>query len=44
LGPPWALSLENRVLPVAVYYRTNLTMRQLAALFGISAGMGCRTV
>lgn len=35
-GRPWALRLEDRVLLVAMYYRTNLTMRQLAPLFGIS--------
>lgn len=33
---PWALSLEDRVLLVAVYWRTNLTLRQLAPLFGVS--------
>ena len=26
LGRPWALTLEERVLLVAVYYRTNLTI------------------
>lgn len=35
-GRPWCLPLADRVLLVAVYYRTNLTMRQLAPLFGIS--------
>jgi hypothetical protein len=35
-GRPWALDLANRVLLVAVYWRTNLTMRQLGPLFGIS--------
>jgi transposase len=30
------LSLADRVLLVAVYYRTNLTYRQIALLFGIS--------
>lgn len=43
-GRPWALTLEERVLLVAVYYRTNLTMRQLGALMGVSAGTVCRTV
>lgn len=38
LGRPWALTLEERVLLVAVSYRTNLTMRQLGALFGVCAG------
>lgn len=35
-GRPWALTLADRVLLVAVYCRTDLTMRQLALLFGIS--------
>ena len=35
-GRPWSLSLEDRVLLVTAYWRTNLTMRQLAPLFGIS--------
>ncbi|WP_327277425.1 transposase [Streptomyces sp. NBC_01224] len=35
-GRPWKLSLEDRVLLVATYWRTNLTMRQLALLFGVS--------
>ncbi|MFG1924349.1 transposase [Cryptosporangium sp. NPDC048952] len=34
-GRPWCLPLADRVLLVAVYYRTNLTMRQVAPLFGI---------
>nr|WSS73271.1 transposase [Streptomyces sp. NBC_01175] len=36
LGRPWSLPLEDRVLLVAAYWRTNLTMRQLALPFGIS--------
>lgn len=32
---PWSLPLADRVLMVAVYYRTNLTMRQLGPLFGV---------
>ncbi|MGX1135764.1 hypothetical protein RKD49_007954, partial [Streptomyces glaucescens] len=32
-GRPWCLPLADRVVPVAVYCRTNLTMRQLAPLF-----------
>ncbi|GAA2746125.1 transposase [Kitasatospora cinereorecta] len=43
-GRPWCLPLEERVLLVAVYYRTNLTMRQLAPLFGISTATVCRVV
>lgn len=35
-GRPWALDLPDRVLLVAAYWRTNLTMRQLGHLFGIS--------
>lgn len=34
-GRQWSLDLADRVLLVATYYRTNLTMRQLAPLFGI---------
>lgn len=33
---PWGLSFEDRVLLVATYWRTNLTMRHLAAVFGVS--------
>lgn len=35
-GRPWGLPLEVRALLVAAYWRTNLTMRQLAPLFGVS--------
>ncbi|MEU2058010.1 helix-turn-helix domain-containing protein [Streptomyces bungoensis] len=35
-GRPWSLQLEDRVLLVAAYRRTNLTLRRLAPLFGIS--------
>ena len=35
-GRQWALDLADRVLLVAAYWRTNLTMRQLGPLFGIS--------
>ena len=35
-GRPWGLLLEDRVLLVVAYWRMNLTMRQLAPLFGIS--------
>nr|WP_233361859.1 transposase family protein [Streptomyces sp. GMR22] len=44
LGRPWRLPLADRVLLVAVYYRTNLTMRQLAPLFGISPATVCRVI
>jgi hypothetical protein len=32
------------VLVVAVYYRTNLTMRQLGPLFGVSSSTVCRVI
>lgn len=35
-GRPWSPGLEDRVLLVTAYWRTNLTLRQLAPLFGIS--------
>ncbi len=35
-GRPWRLSLEDRVLLVATYWRTNLTLRQVAPRFGVS--------
>jgi hypothetical protein len=38
------LSLADRVLPVAVHYRTNLTFRQVALLFGISKSAAGRVV
>lgn len=43
-GRPWRLPLAERVLLVAVYYRTNLTMRQLAPLFGVSPATVCRVI
>ncbi|WP_037601771.1 IS5/IS1182 family transposase [Streptacidiphilus rugosus] len=43
-GRPWSLSLEDRVLLVAAYWRTNLTLRQLAPLFGISKSAADRIV
>ncbi|MCM2424791.1 transposase family protein [Streptomyces sp. RKAG337] len=44
IGRPWCLPLGERVLLVAVYYRTNLTMRQLAPLFGVSPATVCRVI
>ncbi|MEU2874536.1 transposase family protein [Streptomyces olivoreticuli] len=44
VGRPWALPLAERVLLVAVYYRTNLTMRQVAVLFGVSTAGVCRVI
>ncbi|WP_435643027.1 transposase [Streptomyces sp. H49] len=43
-GRPWSLPLGERVLMVAVYYRTNLTMRQLGPLFGVSSSTVCRVI
>ncbi|GHC76950.1 hypothetical protein GCM10010349_57220 [Streptomyces flavofungini] len=44
LGRPWSLPLAELVLVVAVYYRTNLTMRQLGPLFGVSSSTVCRVI
>lgn len=41
---PWPLPLEDRVLLVAAYWRTNLTLRQLAPLFGISTSSADRII
>jgi hypothetical protein len=43
-GRPWGLPLEDRVLLVAAYWRTNLTLRQLAPLFGISKSAADRII
>jgi hypothetical protein len=43
-GRPWKLAFEDRVLLVAAYWRTNLTMRQLAALFGTSKSAADRII
>ncbi|MFF4181006.1 transposase [Streptomyces sp. NPDC001750] len=43
-GRPWSLPLEDRVLLVAAYWRTNLTLRQLAPLFGVSKSAADRIV
>lgn len=43
-GRPWGLPLEDRVLLVTAYWRTNLTLRQLAPLFGISKSAADRVV
>ncbi|MFE4778083.1 transposase [Streptomyces sp. NPDC056713] len=43
-GRPWGLPLEDRVLLVAAYWRTNLTMRQLAPLFGVSRSAADRII
>lgn len=43
-GRQWALPLADRVLLVAVYWRTNLTMRQIGPLFGISHAAAHRVI
>jgi hypothetical protein len=43
-GRRWALSLADRVLLTTVYYRTNLTFRQIAMLFAISKSAANRIV
>ncbi|SPF04176.1 Transposase DDE domain protein [Streptomyces sp. MA5143a] len=43
-GRPWSLPLEDRVLLVAVYWRTNLTLRQLAPLVGVSKSAADRVI
>lgn len=40
-GRPWSLRLEDRVLLVTAYWRTNLTLRQIAPLFGVSKSTAC---
>ncbi|MGW7308660.1 transposase [Streptomyces sp. NPDC054835] len=43
-GRPWRLPLEDRVLLVTAYWRTNLTLRQLAPLFGVSKSAADRII
>lgn len=43
-GRPWGLPLEDRALLVAAYWRTNLTMRQLAPLFEVSKSAADRII
>ncbi|MET7922335.1 transposase [Streptomyces avermitilis] len=43
-GRPWGIPLEDRTLLVAAYWRTNLTMRQLAPLFGVSKSAADRII
>lgn len=43
-GRPWKLALEDRELLVAAYWRTNLTPRQLAPLFGVSKSAADRVI
>jgi hypothetical protein len=41
---PWSLPLEDRVLLVATYWRTNLTLRQLVPLSGIPKSAADRII
>ncbi|GAB7036058.1 hypothetical protein JCM4914_75190 [Streptomyces platensis subsp. malvinus] len=43
-GRPWSLALEDRVLLVSAYWRTNLTLRQLAPLFRVSKSAADRII
>ncbi|MGX1127829.1 hypothetical protein RKD49_007939 [Streptomyces glaucescens] len=43
-GRPWSLPLEDRALLVAAYWRRDLTMRQLAPLFGVSKSAADRII
>nr|WP_030983165.1 IS5/IS1182 family transposase [Streptomyces sp. NRRL S-1813] len=43
-GRPWSLTLEDRILLVAVYWRTNLTLRRLAPPFGVSKSAADRII
>ncbi|MGW2564251.1 helix-turn-helix domain-containing protein [Streptomyces sp. NPDC001514] len=43
-GRPWSLPLERRVLLVAAYLRTNLTLRHIAGLFDVSKSSAGRIV
>ncbi|MER5430241.1 transposase [Streptomyces sp. NPDC002588] len=43
-GRPWGLPLEHTVLLVAAYWRTNLTLRQLAPLFGVPKSAADRMI
>ena len=43
-GRPWSLQLPDRVLLVATYWRTNLTMRQIGPLFGVSHSAARRII
>ncbi|GGW71322.1 hypothetical protein GCM10010350_64960 [Streptomyces galilaeus] len=43
-GRPWGLPLEDRVLMVVAYWHTNLTLRRLALLFGVSKSAADRVI
>lgn len=44
LGRPWSPPLADRILLVAASRRTNLTMRQIAPLFGVSKSAADRII
>jgi hypothetical protein len=43
-GRPWSLPLADRVLLVTAYWRTNLPLRQIAPLFGVSKSAADRII
>lgn len=43
-GPAMVLLLAERILMVAVYYGTNLTVRQLGRLFGVFSSTVCPAI
>jgi hypothetical protein len=43
-GRQWSLDLADRVLLVAAYWRTNLTIRQIGPLFGVSHSAAHRVI
>jgi hypothetical protein len=43
-GRQWSLGLSDRILLVACYWRTNLTMRQIGPLFGVSHSAAYRVI
>jgi hypothetical protein len=43
-GRPWGLCFQDRVLVVATYWRTNLTLRQLSAVFGFSKSAAAHVI
>ncbi len=43
-GRQWSLDLADRMLLVAAYWRTNLTMRQIGPLFGVSHSAAHRVI
>lgn len=43
-GRPWSLPFDDRVLLVADYWRTNLTLSQIGPLFGISKSAADRVI